>query len=138
MRHGNLTQTTVLALTLTVVLAHAAFGGNLPQELAEKYLVNEDVNIITGLYTREYSLLGDKTVDYKTARQIIISEYNEYWNSVVETKEFPLFYWYDANHDGHFDIWMDQKVEGCSCDITPYQATYEQWTSSLGTKRRLP
>ena len=82
-------------------------------------MVNEDVNIITGLYTREYSLTKDGHVDYKTARQIVLSEYNEYWDSVVETKEYPLFYWYDANHDGQFAMWVDQQVEGCSCDIVP-------------------
>jgi len=110
---------------LTICLTHSVLAGPPPQEPNEDFLVNEDVNIITGLYTREYSLSGTGIVDYKTARQIIISEYNEYWNSVVETKEFPLFYWHDANHDGAFKMWVDQKVEGCSCDIQPYQPLQE-------------
>lgn len=92
----------------------------LPPEPDEQHLIDEDVNIITGLYTREYSLHNDGIVDFKTARQIIISEYNEYWNSVVETPEFPLFYWHDANQDGHFDQWVDQQGNGCLCDIRPY------------------
>lgn len=91
------------------------------QEPGEDYLVNEDLNIITGLYTREYALQGDGVVDYRTARQIVVSEYNEYWNSVAYTKEFPLFYWADADHDGQFDMWVDQKGEGFACDIVPYQ-----------------
>ncbi len=108
----------------TVLMASGGgtgWAGTPPQEPSEAYLVNEDVNIITGLYTREYSLLGNGTVDYKTARQILISEYNEYWNTVVETREFPLFYWYDAEQDGHFEMWVDQQVEGCTCDIVPYE-----------------
>jgi len=92
----------------------------LAQEPTEEYLVNEDINIITGLYTREYALQQDGVVDYKTARQIVRSEYNEYWNSVVYTLEFPLFYWADADHDGQFDMWVDQQVEGVPCDIVPY------------------
>lgn len=104
-----------------VSLGHPAFAASPPMEPSEEYLVHEDVNIITGLYAREYSLDGSGVVDYKTARQIVLSEYNEYWNSVVETKEFPLFYWYDADHDGGFEMWVDQKVEGCSCDIHPYE-----------------
>ncbi len=97
------------------------FAGDLPPEPDEKSLISEDVNIVNGLYTREYSLHDNGIVDYRTARQIIISEYNEYWNSIVHTKEHPLFYWYDDDQDGQFDMWVDQKVEGCVCDIVPYQ-----------------
>ena len=79
-------------------------------------------------HIREYSLSGDGTVDYKTARQIILSYYNEYWNSVVETKEFPLFYWHDANHDGDFEMWVDRQVEGCPCDIHRYEPMEEPET----------
>ena len=105
---------------LMLSLTNPVLAGNLPQEPDKKFLISEDVNIITGLYTREYSLGQNGVVDYKTARQIILSEYNEYWNSVVQTTEFPLFYWYDADRDGHFEMWIDSKVEGCFCDIAPY------------------
>ncbi len=123
-------QTTPLQ-ALIIGVALSLFGGEMvkaetpPPEPEEAYLVDEDVNIITGLYTREYSLNQDGVVDYKTARQIIISEYNEHWNSVVETKEFPLFYWHDANRDGTWKMYVDQQVEGCSCDIVPYQVKTE-------------
>ena len=94
-----------VGLALMAGFVGAALANDLPTEPAEQFLVDEDVNIINGLYTREYSLAGNGVVDYKTARQIILSEYNEYWNSVVETKEFPLFYWYDADQDGKFEMW---------------------------------
>ncbi|GJL63011.1 MAG: hypothetical protein NPIRA04_16650 [Nitrospirales bacterium] len=97
-----------------------------PLEPEDEYLVNEEVNNIVGLYFREYSLKKNGVVDYKTARQIIVSEYNEFWNTVVHTKEHPLFYWYDRNQDGQTDMWVDQKVEGCSCDIILYEATYSE------------
>jgi len=60
---------------LTFLGVVLAFGGvskgwsaELPSEPSEALLVNEDVNIITGLYTREYSLTGAEVVDYKTDR----------------------------------------------------------------------
>ena len=116
-------------------LAGTALARILPPEPSEKYLIQEDVNIITGLYTREYSLDGTGIVDYKTARQIVLSEYNEYWNTVVDVIEFPLFYWYDADHNGTFNMWVDRKVEGCTCDINPY-APLEKSQSVIS--QRLP
>ena len=124
-------QQTTYIQAFAIGLALMLFGGELvraeqlPSEPEEAYLVNEDVNIVNGLYTREYSLRQDGVVDYKTARQIITSEYNEYWNSVVETKEFPLFYWHDARRDGKWTMYVDQQVEGCSCDIVPYESRTE-------------
>ena len=103
-----------------------AMEGLPPPEPNEEFLVNEDINIVSGLYFREYSLSQNGVVDYRTARQIIISEYNGHWNSVVHTKEYPLFYWHDSNQDGQFDMWVDKRVEGCSCDVVPYQAVYDQ------------
>lgn len=117
--------TVIGGFVLMMSIAGIVLSESLPLEPTDKYLVNEDVNMITGLYTRECSHDRNGIVDYKTARQIIISEYNEYWNSVVQTKEFPLFYWYDAQHHGQFAMWVDQKVEGCRCDIIPYQVMLE-------------
>ena len=115
----------VVGLVLMMGVAGVALAVGIPQEPSDDYLVNEDVNIITGLYIREYSLERNGVIDYKTARQILVSEYNEYWNSVVHTMEFPLFYWHDAHHNGQFEMWVDQKVEGCPCDIVPYQTMNE-------------
>ena len=111
-----------LSLLLSLVNPGLVFATALPQEPDDQLLVNEDVNIITGLYTREYSLHNDGVIDYKTARQIVISELNEYWNSVVETKEHPLFYWHDSNHDGQFTMWVDRGGDGCDCDIIRYDS----------------
>lgn len=107
-------------ILLSVVMGGNALAVDMPEEPGEANLINEDVNIISGLYIREYSLKGDGIVDYKTARQIIFYENNKYWNTVVETKEWPLFYWLDTNRDGIFDHFVDQRVEGNGDYIIPY------------------
>ena len=118
-RNPNI-QVLVIGVVLVLCQTGTSWAENPPPEPGESALINEDVNVMTGLYIREYSLQDNGVVDYRTARQIILSEYSAYWNTVVETKEFPLFYWYDANQDGTFDMWVDRKVDGCSCDIVPY------------------
>lgn len=110
----------ILGLLCILVMAGTTMAADLPKEPGEEFLVNEDVNIITGLYIREYSLRGDDIVDFKTARQIIFSEYNEYWNTVVQTIEWPLFYWTDEDRDGVFEHFVDQKLEGQPHDIVRY------------------
>lgn len=94
----------------------------LPSEPESDRLVDEEVNVVVGLYTREYSLAGNGIVDFKTARQIIQAGQNAYGNTIVETLPFPLFYWYDENATGEFHMWIDRKGEGCRCDIVPYIA----------------
>jgi hypothetical protein len=111
----------LISLLCTVSITHAS-AEVLPSEPGEELLVNEDVNIVNGLYMREYSLRGDGVVDYRTARQIIRSEYNDYGDTVVEAMAHPLFYWYDARETGAFSMWIDPKGEGCTCDIVPYIA----------------
>jgi hypothetical protein len=114
---------TLLVLTLFVSAPIlTGFAETLPSEPGDENLVNEDVNIVNGLYMREYSLRGDGTIDYRTARQIIRSEYNDYGDTVVDATPHPLFYWYDAEEDGVFSMWIDPKGDGCSCDIVPYIA----------------
>ncbi len=110
----------LVAAGVLLAAAGTALAGSLPPEPGEEYLINEDVNTVVGFYYREYSLGRDGIVDYKTARQILSAEYSEEWNTIVETKEFPLFYWYDADHDGQFGMWIDRRVEGCPCDIVRY------------------
>ncbi len=103
--------------------AEAALASSLPQEPSDDYLVNEEVDNGVGFYFREYSLAQDGTIDYRTARQILTSESGDLQGSVVQAKEFPLFYWYDDDHDGRFEMWVDRNVEGCSCDIVRYRLT---------------
>jgi hypothetical protein len=105
---------------LLTISTNVAFAQNLPSEPDPERLVNEDVNVVSGLYIREYSLSGNGIVDLKTARQIIQSEQNAFGNTVVETLPHPLFYWYDEQGNGDFHMWIDQKGEGCRCDIVPY------------------
>lgn len=111
----------VLLSNVSVFVA-TSHSQTLPAEPGEEKLVDEDVNIVTGLYTREYSLQGNGVVDYRTARQIIRSEYNDYGDTVVIATPHPLFYWYDAEDQGVFSMWIDPKGEGCGCDIVPYIA----------------
>ncbi|HET9962235.1 MAG TPA: hypothetical protein VFQ34_07875 [Nitrospiraceae bacterium] len=108
---------------LLTISTNIAFAQNLPSEPDPERLVNEDVNVVSGLYIREYSLSGNGIVDFKTARQIIQAEQNAFGNTVVETLPHPLFYWYDEQDNGDFHMWIDQKGEGCRCDIVPYVAS---------------
>ena len=107
-------------ILLSLLMEGNGIAANMPKEPGGTNLINEDVNIITGLYIREYSLQGDGIVDYKTARQIIFYENNKFWNTVVETVEWPLFYWLDDDRDGVFDQFVDQRVEGDENYIIPY------------------
>lgn len=108
------------SILLSLIMEGNGITADMPKEPGEANLINEDVNIMTGLYIREYSLQGDGIVDYKTARQIIFYENNKFWNTVVETVEWPLFYWLDDNRDGVFDQFVDQRVEGNEDFIIPY------------------
>lgn len=108
------------SILLSLIMEGNGITADMPKEPGEANLINEDVNIMTGLYIREYSLQGDGIVDYKTARQIIFYENNKFWNTVVETVEWPLFYWLDDNRDGVFDQFVDQRVEGDEDFIIPY------------------
>lgn len=108
------------SILLSFIIQGNGIAAEMPKEPGEANLINEDVNIMTGLYIREYSLRGDGVVDYKTARQIIFYENNKFWNTVVETVQWPLFYWLDDDRDGVFDQFVDQRVEGDEDYIIPY------------------
>jgi len=121
-----------LFLITTSALAH-----ELPPEPGETLLINEEVNVMTGLDIREYSLQNDGRIDFKTARQIRISEYNEYWNSIVTTNAHPLFYWIDQNHDGTFRMFVDQRGDGCDCGIVPYTPLQSSASHSVPSRHTL-
>ena len=127
MRDASLRTLIAVVLIFSIwISAGLAFAQELPAEPDEQYLVRENVNYVTGFYTREYSLAGNGILDYRTARQILHSEYHAYSDTVVEAKEYPLFYWYDADQDGHFLMWIDREVEGCRCDIVPYRPLVDE------------
>ncbi len=92
----------LVALVMVFSLSGTAWADDLPPEPSEAFLVREHANMLIGLYFREYSLPGNGIIDYRTARQILLAEYNEHWDTVGETKAYPLFYWYDADQDGEF------------------------------------
>ncbi len=118
-------KTVILALIVGVALMWSTTGPalsiHLPQEPDDDRLVKEEVNTFVGFYIREYSFARNGIVDYRTARQILGFEPDQGGDTALQTKEFPLFYWYDEDQDGQFEMWVDRKVEGCPCDITPYQ-----------------
>jgi hypothetical protein len=107
-------------IVLSFMLGNTGLAMDIPKEPGEENLLHEDVNIMTGLYIREYSLQGDGVVDYRTARQIIFYENNKFWNTEIETVEWPLFYWLDDDRDGIFEHFVDQRVEGNADYIIPY------------------
>ncbi len=95
---------------------------NLPAEPPEKFLVNEQVDLVVGLYTRNYAVLSE-TINYITVRQIVRIDMDEFTGSWVETIEYPLFYLFDWDGDGAFEdgeMFVDSKVEGQRSDIIPY------------------
>ena len=123
-------RTNILAVALGLAVMWSATGPvlahPLPHEPGEERLVNEDVDIGVGFYFREYSLAQNGIIDYRTARQILSSEYDKHKKPVVQAKKFPLFYWYDEDQDGQFEMWIDRKVEGCLCDIVRYHLESSQ------------
>ncbi len=112
----------VLGLAVMLYATGPGLANPLPHEPGDEYLVNEDIDGGVGLHFREYSLAQNGVIDYRTARQVLFYNYDESMNVVVESKEFPLFYWFDETHDGQFEMWVDRRVEGCSCDIVRYQS----------------
>ena len=123
MPHRRNTKVTAMVLAVVLGIATTAWANALPPEPSEASLVNEEANMLVGLYVREYSLAGNGIIDYRMARQILLTDQNAYGNTVVETNENPLFYWYDADQDGAFTMWIDREVNGCRCDIVRYHAT---------------
>lgn len=112
--------TATLSLVLLCSITVPVLANPLPLEPADDHLINEEVDYVVGFYFREYSVADNGVVDYRTARQILTAEPGEYHTMVIEAKEFPLFYWYDGDQDGEFDVWIDRNVQGCVCDIVQY------------------
>lgn len=116
-RHLEIAATTVMLLW---VLAAPGLADPLPPEPGDDRLIHEGVDYVVGLYFREYSLAANGVIDYRTARQIRSTEQRGVNALVIDTQEFPLFYWYDNDQDGQFEMWVDRNVRGCACDIVRY------------------
>lgn len=54
-------------ILLGLVMQGNGIAADMPEEPGEANLIQEDVNIMMGLYIRKYSLQGDGIVDFKTA-----------------------------------------------------------------------
>ncbi len=121
MRH----QLLILALACSMALLGSPIGSGLaeplPHEPGDADLIREEIDGSVGLYFREYSLARNGIVDYRTARQLLFSEPDVQNASGVQAETFPLFYWYDGDQDGQFEMWVDQRVEGCRCDFVRYE-----------------
>ncbi len=120
MKSSTSLQLAAITLMLMWGLTGPGLANPLPPEPGDDQLIHEDVDYVVGFYFREYSVAENGVVDYRTARQIQSTEPSESHTVVIEAKQFPLFYWYDNDQDGQFEMWVDQNVEGCACDIVRY------------------
>jgi len=120
---GTTTQTLCLSAVLALCLAcpdtsHA--DSSLPNEPGEELLVAQSSNTIIGLLFRDYSLRGNGQVDYRTARHILGISYDDPASEEPDVALFPLFYWYDANQDGQWEMWVDRDETGQLTDAVRY------------------
>lgn len=99
-----------------IVQAEQAF----PDEPGEQSLISQHYDTIAGLLFREYSLHGDGRIDYRTARQILGLAYDDPAIESLDVATHPLFYWYDADQDGHWRMLVDREGEGQLAHAEPY------------------
>jgi hypothetical protein len=90
------------------------------EEPGDEFLVEQSYDTIVGFLIRGYSLRGNGTVDYRTARQIMEVSYNDPTAGELDVAPYPIFYWYDADQDGHWEMWMDREGQGHLADIVRY------------------
>ncbi len=109
----------LLLLGLTVpVLARSEQA--FPDEPGEQSLISQSYDTIAGLLFRDYSLRGNGRVDYRTARQILGLAYDDPAIESLDVGPHPLFYWYDADQDGHWRMLVDRGGEGQLAHAEPY------------------
>lgn len=95
-------------------------ASSLPDEPDEECLVAQSYDTIAGLLLREYSLRRNGRVDYRTARQIMGVSYDDPAAGELDIAPHPLFYWYDADQDGQWEMWVDRDGEGRPADMARY------------------
>ncbi len=83
-------------------------------------LVAQSYDTIIGLLFRDYSLRGNGQVDYRTARHIMGISFDDPVSEELDVARHPLFYWYDANQDGQWDLWIDRDEEGHLANAVRY------------------
>lgn len=107
----------LLSLTVPVIVrAEQAF----PEEPGEPSLISQYYDTIAGLFFRDYSLRGNGRVDYRTARHILGLAYDDPVIESLDVAPYPLFYWYDADQDGHWIMLVDRKGDGQPAHAEPY------------------
>ena len=112
---GTTIQTLCLSAMLALCLAWPAgsFANPLlPNEPGEEFLVEQSYDTIIGLLFRDYSLRRNGQVDYRTARHILGISYDDPASEEPNVAPYPFFYWYDANQDGQWEMWVDRDEEG--------------------------
>lgn len=92
----------------------------LPSEPGEEFLIEQTFDSVVGLLFRDYSLRGNGQVDYRTARHIVGISYDDPASQEPDVALHPLFYWYDANQDGQWELWIDREEKGRLVDVTRY------------------
>ena len=98
----------LLVLCLALPTASPA-GSPLPPEPGDDFLIEQTFDSVVGLLFRDYSLQGNGQVDYRTARHILGISYDDPASSRTGCSVAPLFYWYDRNHDGQWELWIDRE-----------------------------
>jgi hypothetical protein len=53
-------------------------------------------------------------VDYRTARHILGIAFDDPASDDLDVAAHPFLYWYDANGDGQWEVWIDRDEEGTS------------------------
>ena len=92
----------------------------LPSEPGDDVLINQTYDAVVGLLFRDYSLQGNGHVDYRTARHILSISYDDPTSEEPDVAEFPLFYWYDADQNGQWAMWVDREETGRQIDAVRY------------------
>lgn len=111
--------TAMLVLWLAWPVASQAIQ-SIPDEPGEDLLVEQSYDTIAGLLFREYSLRGNGQVDYRTARQIMGISYDDPATEALDVTSYPIFYWYDAEQDGQWEMWVDRDGAGHLADAVHY------------------
>lgn len=120
---GTTIQTLCLSAVLALYLAWPAASHanpSLPNEPGEECLVAQSYDTIIGLLFRDYSLRGNGQVDYRTARHIMGISFDDPGSEEPDVAGHPLFYWYDANQDGQWEMWVDRDEEGHLANAVRY------------------
>ncbi len=93
---------------------------HLPDEPADELLIEQTFDSAVGFLFRDYSLRGNGQVDYRTARHILGISFDDPASQEPDVASHPLFYWYDPDQDGRWELWIDREEEGHLVDVTRY------------------